>query len=85
MLLGEVDTANDVESRGLERIGLEEILEKQSLQQAEKEEKERQLAKAFKAGHLFVQSIHQQSFLAVTYDVLGPRIYEALDKILEFW
>ena len=48
VLLGEVDTQNDVESRGLERIGLEEILEKQSLQQAEKEEKERQLSKAFK-------------------------------------
>ena len=48
VLLGEVDTQADVESRGLERIGLEEILEKQSLQQAEKEEKERQLAKAFK-------------------------------------
>ena len=39
---------NDAESRGLERISLEEILEKQSQQQADKEEKERQLAKAFK-------------------------------------
>merc|ERR1719348_454820 len=48
VLLGEVDTQADVESRGLERIGLEEILEKQSQQQADKEEKERQLAKAFK-------------------------------------
>ena len=43
-----MDTQNEPESRGLERIGLEEILDKQSKQQNDKEDKEKQLAKAFK-------------------------------------
>lgn len=49
VLLGEIDQARDEPgSVGLQEVSLEEILERQAVQQAEKEETDRLRAKAFK-------------------------------------
>ena len=61
-----MDTQNEPESRGLERIGLEEILDKQSKQQNDKEDKEKQLAKHLRSTAWAMRLIRSMTHIEKT-------------------